>query len=151
MSASQGHETPLRDPSSIFFQSHRVRRLIIVSYWVVILLATPLWWHTTSIERLSLPTAQVQYQAKTVLSFPITIRLDPSLVQDDPSITGKLQQLFNTHSSKGGQWRGLSIHVEVGSEAGTFSLTSAAKFVSHESSRLPEHAWDIFRHLGAFS
>ncbi|KAK0495864.1 phosphatidylinositol-glycan biosynthesis class S protein-domain-containing protein [Armillaria luteobubalina] len=117
MSASQGHEKPLRDPSSIFFQSQRVRRLIIASYWIVILLATPLWWHTTSIERLSLPTAQVQYQAKTVLSFPVTIRLDPSLVQDDPSITGKLQQLFDAHSSKSGQWRGLSIHVQVGSEA----------------------------------
>ncbi|KAK0192807.1 phosphatidylinositol-glycan biosynthesis class S protein-domain-containing protein [Armillaria mellea] len=131
MSASQGHETPLRDPSSIFFQSQRVRRLIIASYWVVILLATPLWWHTTSIERLSLPTAQVQYQAKTVLSFPVIIRLDPSLVQDDPSITGKLQQLFDARSSKGGQWRGLSIHVEEGGEAdtldmpGTYSVTWA--------------------------
>ncbi|KAK0449747.1 phosphatidylinositol-glycan biosynthesis class S protein-domain-containing protein [Desarmillaria tabescens] len=132
MSASRGHETPLRDPSSIFFQSDRVRRLIIASYWVVILLATPLWWHTTSIERLSLPTAQVQYQAKTLLSFPIALRLAPSLVQYDPSITGKLQQFFDTQSSKGGQWRGLSIHVEEGSEAdsldipGTYSVTSTS-------------------------
>ncbi|KAK0203547.1 phosphatidylinositol-glycan biosynthesis class S protein-domain-containing protein [Desarmillaria ectypa] len=122
MSAYQVHETPLRDPSSIFFQSDRVRRLIIASYWVVILLAIPLWWHTTSIERLSLPTAQVQYQAKTLLSFPITIRLDPSLVQYDPSITGKLQQFLDTHSSKGGQWRRLFIHVEVGSEADSLDI-----------------------------
>ncbi|KAG7448779.1 uncharacterized protein BT62DRAFT_1057193 [Guyanagaster necrorhizus] len=140
MSASQEQETPLRDPASTFFQSDRVRRLIIASYWVVILLATPLWWHTTSIERLSLPTAQVQYQAKTLLSFPIAIRLDPSLVQDDPSITGKLQQFFDT---KGGQWSGLSIHVEVGSEAGMLSW-SAIRFVSHESSRLFEHPWHVF-------
>ena len=49
----------LKDPSTLAFESPRTRRQVISSYWALILLAVPLWWHTTSIERLPLPTARV--------------------------------------------------------------------------------------------
>jgi GPI-anchor transamidase subunit S len=32
---------------------------ILVSYLVLVILALPLWWSTTSIERLSLPVSRV--------------------------------------------------------------------------------------------
>ena len=47
------------DPSTLYFERPQVRRLIIASYWLVILLAVPLWWKTTSIDRLSLPASRV--------------------------------------------------------------------------------------------
>ena len=42
------------------FQSTTTRRGILISYWVVILAALPLWWYTTAIERLSLPRGKVE-------------------------------------------------------------------------------------------
>ncbi|KAL1704830.1 phosphatidylinositol-glycan biosynthesis class S protein-domain-containing protein [Schizophyllum commune] len=50
---------PLKDPSKIHYQANHVRRLIIASYWLVIVLALPLWWRTTSIERLGLPQGRI--------------------------------------------------------------------------------------------
>lgn len=53
-----GHVTnmphPFRDPSTLPFQSTSIRRTIIACYCAVILAATPLWWLTTSIQRLPL-------------------------------------------------------------------------------------------------
>ncbi|KAF8889674.1 phosphatidylinositol-glycan biosynthesis class S protein-domain-containing protein [Infundibulicybe gibba] len=65
----------LLDPSTIFYQSTNIRRLIILSYWIVILFSVPLWWSTTSIERLSLPTSRVHSHAHNRLKIPITIHL----------------------------------------------------------------------------
>ena len=41
------------------FESTPNRRRIIASYWLVVILALPLWWKTTSIDRLSLPENRV--------------------------------------------------------------------------------------------
>jgi GPI-anchor transamidase subunit S len=41
------------------FQQARMRRLLMGVYLAVIILAIPLWWSLTSIERLSLPATQV--------------------------------------------------------------------------------------------
>ncbi|OAX39231.1 hypothetical protein K503DRAFT_792056 [Rhizopogon vinicolor AM-OR11-026] len=46
----------LKDPRKISFERNWVRRAVLASYWVVIVLAFPFWWHLTSIERLALPT-----------------------------------------------------------------------------------------------
>lgn len=45
--------------AAVYFQSDSLRIKIIASYWAVVLCAVPLWWYTTSITRLSLPTARV--------------------------------------------------------------------------------------------
>ncbi|KAJ3999220.1 phosphatidylinositol-glycan biosynthesis class S protein-domain-containing protein [Lentinula boryana] len=69
-------ESRFRDPSSLFFQFDTVRRYIIASYWVLIILALPLWWTTTSIERLPLPTSEVYAQAQKRLEIPLAICVD---------------------------------------------------------------------------
>ncbi|KAJ3736007.1 phosphatidylinositol-glycan biosynthesis class S protein-domain-containing protein [Lentinula guzmanii] len=69
-------ESRFRDPSSLFFQFDTIRRYIIASYWVLITLALPLWWTTTSIERLPLPTSEVYAQAQKRLEIPLAICVD---------------------------------------------------------------------------
>ncbi|KAK1226222.1 GPI transamidase component [Marasmius sp. AFHP31] len=83
----------LRDPTTIFFQYVGVRRSIIASYWMVIFLALPLWWNTTSIERLSLPSSEVYAQADAHRQFqlPIRIALDPTFASRDSSLSATLQ------------------------------------------------------------
>ncbi|KIY47426.1 hypothetical protein FISHEDRAFT_66127 [Fistulina hepatica ATCC 64428] len=63
----------MRDPSTLFFQQNGLRRTIIFCYWFVVLLALPLWWSTTSIERLPLPSGRVSEQQGKNLDFPIQI------------------------------------------------------------------------------
>lgn len=48
------------NPAQLCFESVQTRRYIISSYWLVVLLAIPLWWQTTSIDRLALPASRVQ-------------------------------------------------------------------------------------------
>lgn len=48
------------DPSRLSFESVLTRRRIVASYWLVIILAIPLWWKITSIDRLSLPEPRVR-------------------------------------------------------------------------------------------
>lgn len=70
--------TQAPDPAILHTESKKTRRLIIASYWIVILLAVPLWWSTTSIERQSLPTANVLAQQERELVFPVRVHLDTS-------------------------------------------------------------------------
>jgi phosphatidylinositol glycan class S len=55
-------------PSILSFESTLVRRLIIVSYWLIAVTAACIWWNATSIERLSLPEARVHAQASRTVS-----------------------------------------------------------------------------------
>lgn len=48
-----------KEPSTLSFESQRTRLWILTSYLVVVILALPLWWSTTTIERLSLPVSRV--------------------------------------------------------------------------------------------
>jgi len=48
-----------KEPSTLSFESRRTRVWILTSYLVIVILALPLWWSTTSIERLSLPVSRV--------------------------------------------------------------------------------------------
>ena len=63
----------LRNPADIFFQKDGVRRAIVAAFWTVIILAIPLWWHTTSIERLPLPDARVSNQVSKSVSIPVRV------------------------------------------------------------------------------
>ena len=74
---------PHKDPSSLSFQSAPTRRLVLASCWALILLAVPLWWHTTSIERLALPSTRVaQALAAPPLRFPVDVHISGATSQD---------------------------------------------------------------------
>lgn len=94
---------PLRDPSKIFFQADHVRRSIIVAYWLTIIVSLPLWWYTTSIERLSLPSSRVIEQAHHNFRIPVKIELQSGL--DHHELQNQL------HSIIPQQWEGLDIHL----------------------------------------
>ncbi|KAF8649614.1 hypothetical protein AX16_005704 [Volvariella volvacea WC 439] len=96
---------PFRDPSKLFHQHSFTRRLIIASYWLVILAAVPLWWRTTSIERLSLPTSRVR--SSKPLFIPVTIQLD---TQDD-SLVKPLREALSHHTSQSEIWKDLNYRV----------------------------------------
>ncbi|KAI0066818.1 hypothetical protein BV25DRAFT_1795711 [Artomyces pyxidatus] len=74
--AVEPRESPLKDPSGLFFEQPRTRRTIVTSYWIVVLLALPLWWSTTSIERLSLPVSRVHSTGLKQLHFPLQVEFD---------------------------------------------------------------------------
>ncbi|KAJ3891189.1 phosphatidylinositol-glycan biosynthesis class S protein-domain-containing protein [Lentinula edodes] len=83
-------ESRFRNPSTLFFQSDPIRRYIIASYWVLVALALPLWWTTTSIERLPLPTSEVLAQAQKKLEIPLEICLDSAFLNQVSSIQDSL-------------------------------------------------------------
>jgi len=83
------------DGERVFFQSRKVRWSILAAYWAVILLALPLWWTTTSIQRLALPTSRVEDLSRNGLRFPVDIVLDPSSGVDTKALSGKVQSLIN--------------------------------------------------------
>jgi hypothetical protein len=85
----------------IFFQSKKVRWSILAAYWIVIIFALPLWWTTTSIQRLSLPTSRVEDLSRRDLRFPVNIVLDSSTGVDTKTISTKLQGLVNARLSPG--------------------------------------------------
>jgi GPI-anchor transamidase subunit S len=61
----------LKEPSSLPFESPRTRVSILTSYLVLVVLALPLWWSTTSIERLSLPVSRVDALGGKEVSFNV--------------------------------------------------------------------------------
>jgi hypothetical protein len=105
--------TTLKDPSRLFYQSDYNRRLIIVSYWAVIILAIPLWWYTTSIQRLSLPASRVHSHAANRLRFPVRINLENT---HDASLPASLQQLMRDRIE--------GLDVRVGNQAGVCTCCS---------------------------
>ncbi|KAI0346662.1 hypothetical protein BDW22DRAFT_1352823 [Trametopsis cervina] len=70
---------PPVDPSTLFFESPLTRRRIIASYWIVFLLAIPIWWKITSIDRLSLPESRVSALDSHDLRFPVRIGVKSDL------------------------------------------------------------------------
>ena len=87
------------DGERVFFQSWKVRWSILAAYWAVIILALPLWWTTTSIQRLSLPTSRVEDLSRKDLRFPVDIVLDSSSGVDTKVLSAKLQSLINARLS----------------------------------------------------
>ena len=71
----------------------RTRRPIIFAYWAVVLLTVPLWWYTTSIQRLSLPAPRVVALADRELRLPVDVNIDT------PD-TGILQEVQRTLSQQ---------------------------------------------------
>ncbi|KAH9998588.1 phosphatidylinositol-glycan biosynthesis class S protein-domain-containing protein [Russula vinacea] len=66
----------LKEPSTLSFEQPRTRVWILTSYLLLVVLAVPLWWSTTSIERLSLPISRVDSVGNKELHFPISVAVD---------------------------------------------------------------------------
>ncbi|KAI0298712.1 phosphatidylinositol-glycan biosynthesis class S protein-domain-containing protein [Multifurca ochricompacta] len=66
----------LRDPSTLTFEQPCIRRRILTSYLVLMFLGLPLWWSTTSIQRLSLPGTRIDFLSGKELRLPISIAVD---------------------------------------------------------------------------
>jgi GPI-anchor transamidase subunit S len=96
----------LRDPSTLFFQYAGVRRLIILAYWVAIALAVPIWWYTTSIERLPLPISQ----ASKDIQRPLELRVDICVQETIPEYTRLIQAALD-HSAEAGRLENLRFNV----------------------------------------
>lgn len=101
----------LKDPSTLFYQSNAVKRSIIASYWIVILLAVPLWWYTTSIQRLSLPTSRIHSHAQKHLKLPVGICVE------DADVASSLQILLAEKTrADSSRWRDIGIRIYGGSQ-----------------------------------
>ncbi|OCH86146.1 hypothetical protein OBBRIDRAFT_738565 [Obba rivulosa] len=106
---------PLVDPAKPFFESNHTRRSIIASYWLVVLLAVPLWWTTTSIDRLSLPTSRVLAQQDKQLVFPVHVCLstqESSLAGPTATLARVVQQLLDAEREMQ-ERSGVHIHTDL--------------------------------------
>ncbi|KDR80088.1 hypothetical protein GALMADRAFT_136636 [Galerina marginata CBS 339.88] len=98
----------LRDPKKLFYQNDGLRRSIIFAYWVVFILALPVWWYTTSIERLSLPSSRVRQLAQNHLELPIRVCVD---TPDVLFIESVRTELARRESKDPQRWRGVALDV----------------------------------------
>ncbi|KAJ7598864.1 phosphatidylinositol-glycan biosynthesis class S protein [Mycena floridula] len=98
----------LRLPAHLFYQSEFIRRWILASYWLVIFLSVPLWWRTTSLERLSLPSSRVLAQSHKQLEFPIQLLVGPSLFSKDSTFIPNLRQILTERASRE-SWSGIHL------------------------------------------
>ena len=99
-------ETITRSWSSNHVTAPMCRRTIIASYWLVVFLALPLWWYTTSIVRLALPAARVTFHAQNSLRLPVRLHFENSPVD--------LQPLLNT--------KGLHVNLDTGISDATYTV-----------------------------
>jgi len=74
--------------STLFYQSSTIKRSVIASYWTVILFSIPLWWYTTSIQRLTLPRSRIYFHAQRQLRVPVDICIE------DNNVAHKIQNIF---------------------------------------------------------
>lgn len=62
----------LDTPGPESFQAPSIRRWITLSYWTIILLGIPYWWHSTTIERHSLPLHDIEQWQNRGVSFDLS-------------------------------------------------------------------------------
>jgi phosphatidylinositol glycan class S len=119
MDVPNDDEPRFHDPSKLAFQSNGSRWAILAAYWAVFILAAPIWWHTTSIERLALPAARVFVQAAREPVFPISVELDTR----DAQIASETHTLLARKAVMAGDtWGGLDVTVTAKKDGGMYRL-----------------------------
>ena len=108
MDPSESQPPSLRDPAKLFYQADETRRSIVIAYWSIIILAIPLWWYTTSIERLSLPSHHVHQQAENHLQLPVRICLQTVDKHFSDSVRTSFADSISLETQR---WRGLAVDV----------------------------------------
>ncbi|KAI6148739.1 phosphatidylinositol-glycan biosynthesis class S protein-domain-containing protein [Pisolithus tinctorius] len=126
MDASHG----FKDPQSLSFQRPIIRRLILGSYWVVILFAIPFWWRLTSIERIALPSSRVHAQLEKRPVFPVNVQLDGSSFQGRaPVLASELSDLLAQSTRTSARWSDLDIHVTIDQNPAVDNQTARSVYI----------------------
>ncbi|KAF8591320.1 hypothetical protein K439DRAFT_1611324 [Ramaria rubella] len=119
-----------------------LRFRIVTSYWLIFILGLPLWWSTTSIQRLTLPVNRVISTAnKPEPHFPLDISIEPAIGEsstkytDPKSLARQVENLLNDEKTNDPiSWLGLTINVIGISHAKREGLTYSVKIHSNPSS-----------------
>ncbi|KAF8659260.1 hypothetical protein AX14_007627 [Amanita brunnescens Koide BX004] len=115
-------------------------RPVIASYCLVVLLALPLWWSTTSILRLALPAARVHVHEHTSLQLPVHV-----LFSDSPAAARDLRAM---HDSAPERWKGLHLRLDQASSEDTYIvLDDPITSVSGRTLRTSSNAADTLAAL----
>ncbi|KAI9458637.1 phosphatidylinositol-glycan biosynthesis class S protein-domain-containing protein [Lactarius psammicola] len=94
-----GHN--LKDPSTLLFQKSWTRRWIFGSYLALVFLGLPLWWRTTSIERLSLPALRIDSLSGKELHLPLSVAVDVASTGMLPeNLVHKLRTTFESRKEQ---------------------------------------------------
>ncbi|KIK47000.1 hypothetical protein CY34DRAFT_799847 [Suillus luteus UH-Slu-Lm8-n1] len=102
-----------KDPRKLSFERDWIRRTVLASYWIVIILAFPFWWHLTSIERLALPTSQIRLQVQKNIIFPIAVHFDASITEQNPNLNSRVQTLLRDSAiNEPGRWKGVDLRLQ---------------------------------------
>ncbi|KAF9225827.1 hypothetical protein BS17DRAFT_777751 [Gyrodon lividus] len=108
----------LKEPQKLSFETARTRRLVLGSYWTVIILALPFWWNLTSIERIALPSHRVRAQLDRKPVFPVNVQLDASSFQGNaPTLARALHEILVQTTQSSPKWRSLDVRVGVSKHA----------------------------------
>lgn len=101
--------------ADLYSQRPFTRRIIILSFWLVIVFAVPLWWTATSIQRLPLPSASVLAESDKQLEFTVTLNIDNSLAQRDATILSDLKEGLESRIGREyTRWNGIQIGLDQG-------------------------------------
>jgi len=91
----------LRESSTLPFERSPTRIWILSSYLALVALALPLWWSTTSIQRLSLPTSRVESLGSKELHLPISVAVDTASPEaPSENVARKLRTIFELRQDK---------------------------------------------------
>ena len=121
MNSAEFASSGLKDPRKLSFERDWIRRAVLASYWAVIILAFPFWWHLTSIERLALPTSQVRSQVQNDIVFPIVVHLDASISHQNPSLISQVHTLIRSFATNEPErWKGVDLRVQDAKDEGVY-------------------------------
>ncbi|KAF8137502.1 phosphatidylinositol-glycan biosynthesis class S protein-domain-containing protein [Boletus edulis] len=125
MDANPSHG--LKEPQRLPFESPKIRRLVLGSYWTIIIIALPFWWRLTSIERIALPSDHVRTQLNRNLIFPLDVQLDaPSFGNTTSHLSRELDEVLAQTLRASPTWRNLDIRMGISESAGHPSVASNA-------------------------
>ncbi|CAE6405282.1 unnamed protein product [Rhizoctonia solani] len=108
--------TPPQTPrlSAPSYPHDRGRFKIIIAYWLVLIVAGPVWWALTTVQRLPLPEVQVKEASSQSVRIPINVNVDVTDGLCDPTtLAAKLQITWNkNHAMEShGIWNVLDVRI----------------------------------------
>lgn len=137
MDANPSHG--LKEPQRLYFESPKIRRLVLGSYWTIIILALPFWWRLTSIERTALPSDRVRAQLDRNLVFSLDIQLDArSFGHGAPHLARELNNVLAQTLRASPTWRNLDIRVGMGKDTGARNRVGDRHPVGNRCYRRPK-------------